>query len=115
MKLQTKLDSLGKVKQTETSNCCTCLLLFLFNCLAVAGVIEMEVDSRDTEWTPGAHLLCAAWCVILRMSDVVAEFSTKGEWRHDLINKWKEAFQALVAVGEGLPLQVTKYHPGINL
>ena len=64
--------------------------------------------------TPGPRLLSAAWCVALRMLDVVAEFSSRGEWRHDLINKWKEAFQMLEAVGEGQPCQLCTSHLGIT-
>ena len=73
----------------------------------------MKVDSRNTVWTPEPHLLSAASCVVLRMSDVVAEFSSNGEWQHDLIDKWKEAFQMLEVVGEGLPCQLSTSHPGI--
>ena len=62
--------------------------------------------------TAGPQVLSAAWCVVLRVLDVVANFSEKGVWRSDLIDKWREAFQLLEAVRKGMPLQVSKYHPG---
>ena len=37
MKLQTKLDSLRKVKQTETSNCCACFAVVSLLTVVVAG------------------------------------------------------------------------------
>ena len=78
-------------------------------------MLEIEVDNRtttNTDLTAGRQVKAAAWCVALRMLDVVENFSLKGEWRGDLIDKWREAFQLLEAVSKGLPLQVSKHHPG---
>ena len=78
-------------------------------------MLEIQVDNRtatDRDLTAGPQVKSAAWCVVLRMLDVVESFSLKGEWSGDLIDKWREAFQLLEAVSKGLPLQVSKHHPG---
>ena len=81
--LQTELYSLGKVKQTETSKFCASFAVVSFLTVLLLLMLDMEVHSRNTVLTPGPHLLSAAWCVVLRTSDVVAEFSSNGKWRHD--------------------------------
>ena len=94
------------------------LLLLCFICFTKGVVLllmlEIQVDNRtatNRDLTAGPQVKSAAWCVVLRMLDVVESFSLKGEWRGDLIDKWREAFQLLEAVS-GLPLQVSKHHPG---
>ena len=71
--------------------------------------LEGEFDSRDIVVMPRLCITSAAWGVAVRMLDVVADFSLKGEWNADLIDKWKEAFQTLEAVGRGMPLQLSEY------
>ena len=90
--------------------CCPCLYGFL-------ACVEIDVNARSSRDTmaPEPCLMSAAWCVALRMLDVVAHFAFKGEWRADHIDKWKEAFQVLDAVGKGTPPLVVKRQPGTCL
>ena len=46
---------------------------------------------------------------------MVADFSLKRKWRDDLLDKWQEAFQMLVAVDDGLQHQVSKYPPNTRM
>ena len=80
------------------------------NCLAL---LLVGVDSSDAIVTVEPSLMSAAWCLVLRVLNVVADFSLKTKWREDLIEKWQEPFQVLVSLDHGLPHQVTEYHPGI--
>ena len=75
----------------------------------------LEIDFDDKAVTPGSGLVSPVWCVMLRMLDLVADFLLKGNWREDLIDKWKDAFQMLEAVDEGLPDPVAKSDSSINL
>ena len=80
-------------------------------------MLEIEVASRrssEAVATP-RHPLSDVWCLALRMLDVVADFSLTKKWKYDLIDKWEEAFQKLVAMDDGLPHPVSEYHPGITL
>ena len=88
------------------------------NCLALLLVLNIEVDSgrrSDAVVTSDPCLMSAAWCLVLRVLDVVADFSLKRKWTDDLIEKWQKSFQVLVSLDHGLPHHVTEYHPGINL
>ena len=57
------------------------------------------------------RLRSAVWCAMLRMLDVVADFLSRGQWRDDLIDKWREAFRLLEATDKHL---VSEYHLGMN-
>ena len=94
------------------------LFIALFtNCLSLLLVLEIEVSSRSSSEAVATprHPLSAVWCLVLRMLEVVAEFSLTRKWKYDLIGKWEEAFQKLVAMDVGQPHPVFEYHPGITL
>ena len=81
-------------------------------------ILEIEIDGRSgrhTVVTPGRHLMSSVWCVVLRMLDAVGDFLLELKWRDDLIDKWKEALQALEVVDEGMSRDVSECHRGINL
>ena len=74
-------------------------------------------DSIDKTVEMGPHVVTAARCLVLRIMEVVAEFSLKGVLREDLIDRWQEAFQRLEAldVGRGQPCQLSPDQLGINM
>jgi hypothetical protein len=67
---------------------------------------------KDVTMTPGPHLVSAAWILSLRILNVIAEFTLKRDWRHDLIEKWKEAYQMLEAIDRELSCQALEYRTG---
>ena len=60
--------------------------------------------------------MSAVWCVMLRMLDAIADFLSRGQWREDLIDEWKEAFQVLEATDSGSlhPLSECHWYLGMN-
>ena len=81
-------------------------------------VLEIEIDGRsgrDIVVAPGSRLMSAVWCVVLRMLDTVQHFLLEGKWRGDCIDKWKEAFQMLTVVDEGMSCEVSECYRGIYL
>ena len=78
-------------------------------------VIDVGSRSMGEVVVPGPRLVTAAKCTVLRMLDVVAEFSLKGEWNEVLIAKWQAAFTTLTALDKGQLCQLPLEHPGIKL
>ena len=94
---------------------CVCVALLFVYDYVVLLVLEMDVDIRSCRESVEPHLISAAQCVALRVLEVVADFLLKGQWTGVLIDKWKGAVQTLETVVEAMPVQVSKYSPGIYL
>ena len=78
-------------------------------------VIDLAGRSMSEVVVPGPRLVTAAKCTVLRMLDVVAEFSLKGEWNKELIDKWQAAFTTLEALDKGKLCQLPSNQTGIDL
>lgn len=75
---------------------------------------KIVLVEKDVSMTPGPHLQSAAWILSLRILNIVAEFTTNRDWGHDLIEKWKEAYQVLEAIDRELSCQALEYHTGFS-
>lgn len=91
------------------------MLLVLFLDTEMVTLLEQQVPVERR------HLTLAAWCLVKRLLDAVAEFSLNRVWRPDLVQGCKEAFSILQNVEERLRQQQqlasshisTKFFPAV--
>jgi hypothetical protein len=59
------------------------------------------MSNAEAAVTDKTCLMSAVQSVTLRMLNVISHFLLNGDWKEDLVDKWKNALQALETVTEG--------------